>query len=432
MNAPTDWLSAVAILASGLVLGALFVFFFKRNKTAPIVDADLERKDLEAKRDALIAQLRDPELTIDERARLERDTADVLRRLDAHAPVAAPATPASARVGTPPAPGISPFAQGFLWGAGSVAALAFLGYLVMNSAKERGANDSVTGGGPMQTAPMQNAQQQQQQQPPDPAVLQLEAAVQRDPNNLALRNQLAQAYLERDNLMAVFEQTKFVLAKSPNDSRALTFQAIVRMAMGDTTSAEQMLKKATASDPKNLDGWVALAWVYANSNRMKDAEAMIAAAQKQSPQDAARLQEVLTQMRNAGQTQAAQNGLPEGHPSIDGAPAAGAAPAAAGPSVHVTIDLDPSARSKGGILFVIARNPAGGPPAAVKRLEGVQFPVTIDLSSADSMMGQPLPPSFRLEARLDSDGNPLTKTPNDPAAAQENVAPGATVRLALK
>jgi len=100
--------------------------------------------------------------------------------------------------------------------------------------------------------------------------------------------------------------------------------------------------------------------------------------------------------------------------------------------VHVTVDLAPGAQQRTGILFVVARNPAGGPPAAVKRIAGATFPVTFDLSSADSMMGQPLPAKFRLEARLDSDGDASTKPPTDPSAMQEDVAAGMSVTLALK
>jgi len=48
------------------------------------------------------------------------------------------------------------------------------------------------------------------------------------------------------------------------------------------------------------------------------------------------------------------------------------------------------------------------------------------------MMGQTLPAQFRVEARLDADGDPMTKPPTDPSAMQDGVAPGATVRLALK
>ena len=141
---------------------------------------------------------------------------------------------------------MNPAVKGFLWGAASFAALAGLGYFVMQSANPRDEGGSVTGG---------IASQQQQAAPaqPDPMVLQLEEAVRKNPDNLQMRNDLAQAYLERDNLMGVFEQTKFVLEKSPDDSRALTFQGLVRLAMGEGDEATKMLEHATKSDPKNLD-----------------------------------------------------------------------------------------------------------------------------------------------------------------------------------
>lgn len=376
---------------------------------------DTERKDLEAKRDALIAQLRalDDE-NVEERARLEAETAAVLRKLDSHkAPPSAAPIPST----------MNPTFKGFLWGAGSVAALVGLAYFAMNQATPRQEGGTVTGNTPMVQQPM--AQQQQAMPRQNPMVAQLEAAVKGDPNNLQLRNDLAQAYLETDNLMAVFEQTKFVLEKSPNDSRALTYHALVRMAMGEAEEATAMLQAATKSNPKNLDSWVSLAWVYAQQNKMKEAEAMIVEAAKHSPNDKARLDDVFRQMKAAAAgapAQAASSGnLPEGHP-----------PVADAKSITVTIGLDPAAAQKTGVLFVIARNPLGGPPYAVKRLQPTSFPITFDFGSADSMMGQPLPDKFRLEARLDSDGNAATKPSTDPSAIQDNVAVGTAVNLALK
>ena len=444
MNEPTDWTSAIAILAGGLVLGALIVFFFSRRRSsAPAaVLPDFERRDLEAKRDSLVDQLRNlDEQNIEERARLEAETADVLRKLDNAPRASAPPARGEGPGGAAPAPGraMSPALKGFLWGAGSFAALAGLFFFVMQSSTQRQEGGSLTGDIPM-------AQQQATQQ--NPIVAQLEAAVQNDPNNLAMRNDLAQAYLETDNLMGVFEQTRFVLEKSPNDSRALTFQALVRMAMGEAEAATQMLQQATKSDPKNLDAWVSLAWVNVQQKKLDEAEKMIAEAAKQSPGDKARLEDVFRQMKAqaAGQpaeptpAQIASGELPAGHPPIDGAPAPAAAmqsaarpPAPAdGKSVSVTLELDPAATLKAGTLYVMARNPMGGPPVAVKRLQVASFPITFDFGSADSMMGQPLPDKFRLEARLDSDGDAATKPPTDPSAMQNDVAPGTTVKLALK
>ncbi len=443
MNAPTDWVSAIAILAAGLVLGVLLFYFNKRKSSQTLGnETDLERKDLEAKRDALVQQLRDPSIGTDERVRLELETADALRKLDDYDHVAPTLVPAAASGNA-----MNPTIKGFLWGAVSIVALFGLGYFVMQQAKPRQEGEGITGG----MAQQQQGQAQAPNAPADPIVQQLEAAVQSQPGNLQLRNDLAQAYLERDNLMAVFQQTKLVLEKSPEDSRALTLQGIVRMAMGEAEEATKLLQRATKNDPKNLDSWVALAWVYAQSDRMPDAERMMAEAVRQVPQEKARLDEVFSQMKThvaeRGAPQAGKgNQLPEGHPPIDGAPAAPApAPAAApassgmpasgaasGASVRITLDLDPSVKQRTGIVFVIVRNPAGGPPVAVKRVVATSFPFNLELTAADSMMGQSLPPSFRLEARLDSDGNAMTKPATDPSATQEGVAPGASVRLALK
>lgn len=437
MNAPTDWTSAIAILAGGLILGLLFAYFFSKRKTTVVRD-DLAHKDLEARRDALVQQLRDESISDTERQRLEQETADVLRELDQQP--ALPISGSSQPDGTRSAPlAMNPTVKGFLYGATTVAAIAGLGYFVMGEAKPRQEGGSLTGNLPNEVQqPPPQAQQQ-----PDAALAQLLAAVQRDPDNLQLRNDLAQAYLERDNLMAVFEQTKVVLAKVPDDSRALTFQALVRMSMGEADTAEKMLRQATQSDPKNLDSWVALAWIYTQQNKMKEAEAMIAEAAKQSPPEQARLEQVYQQMKAqaaGAPMQAASAGdgeLPAGHPPVNATP--GAAPVAPAPatsaggrSITVTVDLDPSAQGKRGILYVMARNPAGGPPYAVKRLATPSFPMTITLGQADSMMGQQLPDTFRLEARLDSDGNAATKLPTDPTALLEGVAVGSNVRLALR
>jgi tetratricopeptide (TPR) repeat protein len=397
MNGQTDWTSAIAILAAGLLAGAIIVMLLRSKRST--INTNLDRKDLEAKRDALIAQLRAlPDDAVDERARLERETADVLRQLDSQP---SPTTPPHPQPRTPHPSSMNPTVKGFLWGFGSFAALAALAYFVMQSSTPR--------------------QQPQQPQPAeaDPAIAQLQAAIERDPNNLSLRDDLAQAYLERENLQAVAEQTRVVLAKDPNDARALTFQALVHINMGQTDVAVRMLQKAKQADPKNLNARVTLAWVYSQTD-MPAAEAEIAQAIQVAPEERVRLEQALQQMKTP---QPASGELPAGHPPVNEQPT--------GKSVRVTLNLE-SPAPPSGVLFVIARNPAGGPPAAVKRIPVTSFPITVDISQADSMLGQPLPDLFRLEARLDSDGDPLTKPATDPSAALDNVAPGAVVTLALK
>jgi len=416
----TDWISAGGMILSGLIIGFMFWYGMKSRAPKP----DVERLDLEAKRDALLQQLRELKETggsVDEQRRLERETADVLRALDKRK-AAHPGT-----AGVPPAvPGKIPLdvaaltraaaIRGFIWGAASVAVLGGIAWFVTEKATPK--TEQTMGGAPMASAP------QSQPQQPDAALQQIEAAVAKSPDNLEMRNELAKAYLERENLMGVFEQTKYILARTPNDARALTYQALVRMSMGQRDGAAEMLQHAIKSDPQLIDAYVALAWDDIQSGKTAEAEAQIAEAARRHPDQKARLDDVLSKMKEQ-----ARNAPPAS------APAASAAAPATGPSVHVTLTFAGGSPSSNAVLYIIARaaGQAAGPPAAVKRIANPTFPLDVDLSAADSMMGQPLPANIRIEARLDSDGDAMTKNLSDPHAAQDGVATnGSKVALVLR
>jgi cytochrome c-type biogenesis protein CcmH len=410
----TDWLSAAAMILSGIIVGFMFWYGMKGRASKP----DVERLDLEAKRDVLLQQLRELKETggsVDEQRRLERETADVLRRIDQRG-AAVPA-----KRGSKPAPAAADVnlaaltraasIRGFLWGAASVAVLAGIGWFVTQHTTPK--TDQTPAGAPMASA----AQPRQQS---DAALQQIEAAVAKSPNDLEMRNQLAKAYLERENLMGVFEQTKFILERTPNDARALTYQALVRMSMGQRDGAEQMLQRALKSDPDLLDAYVALAWDDIQQGKVSEAEGLISEATRHHPDQKARLDDVLTRMKEQAKNPA---------------PTPAAAPAPSGPSVHISLSLEGAKPSPNAVLFIMARAPGqtAGPPAAVKRIANPTFPLEIDLSAADSMMGQPLPATVRIEARLDSDGDAMTKNPSDPKAAQDGVVTNGTkVNLVLK
>jgi len=95
-----------------------------------------------------------------------------------------------------------------------------------------------------------------------------------------------------------------------------------------------------------------------------------------------------------------------------------------------------SARPAGAVLFVIARpqGVTGGPPLAVLRIADPVFPYSFSIGPANVMI-----PSMRFEgaislsARLDADGNAMTRSPEDlSSATQTSLAPGATgVKLDL-
>jgi tetratricopeptide (TPR) repeat protein len=389
----TNWLSAVVILAAGVILGFMFVYFVRRK---PIEHNELA--DLQARRDELVKKLRELDMVAEERTRLEIETAQVLRQIDEVE------DRRSRLSGQARSPVLHDSVVGFIWGASSMLVLVGLAYFVMQSAK------------PREAAPAAESTIQAPKPPADPAVQQLEAAVQKSPDDLNMRVALAKAYLERDNLMGVFDQTQYVLAKSPNDSRALTYQALVRMAMGQSADAISMLEKATQSDPKFIDAWVGLAWARMQQGKPKEAEAAIAQAARQHPEEKQRLDQVFAQMKlqaSGGQ-----------------APSPVSAPQGV---IHIALEVDP-AKARNGTVYVTARAEGvmAGPPIAVKRLSAVLLPTTIDLTSADSMLGQPLPPKVRIEARVDSDGNPLTRDPTDPSAVMDGVALGSSIRLVLR
>jgi hypothetical protein len=127
------------------------------------------------------------------------------------------------------------------------------------------------------------------------------------------------------------------------------------------------------------------------------------------------------------------------------APAAPPSEASAFPATPLitgTVEVDESLasapRPPEATLFIIARGrgPGGevGPPALVKRVTPVSLPYTFVLSTDDQMVrGTPLPGAFVVSARLDTDGDAISRTPGDLAGSvKEAVQQGASgVRLLL-
>jgi hypothetical protein len=67
-----------------------------------------------------------------------------------------------------------------------------------------------------------------------------------------------------------------------------------------------------------------------------------------------------------------------------------------------------------GVLWVFARTKPGALPSAVKRLDYPQFPMRFAIGPQDTMIeGAEWTGPYYLEARLDTDGDPLTRTAGD-------------------
>jgi len=269
----------------------------------------------------------------------------------------------------------------------------------------------------------------------DAETAQLQQAVQKNPHDLDARMALARHALAQQDMMAVYDQTRAILEKEPGHARALSYQALVRLAMGQADAAERMLGDALKNDPDLLEGYVHLSLVHLRQGRPDAAEKDIAEATRRHPSQAARLRslwsEMQAQARAAGEPGAA--GAEDPHAELPEPGARAAAPEAGG--VAGTVELEGAPPSSGAILFVTVRpaGATGGPPIAARRLPATSFPLAFAVGPGDSMMGQALPERVRIEARVDRDGDPLTRDPADPVASADDVRVGTTgVRLVLR
>ena len=109
-------------------------------------------------------------------------------------------------------------------------------------------------------------------------------------------------------------------------------------------------------------------------------------------------------------------------------PSGGAMAVPGGPSIRGSLSLAEGARPpQGGVIFVIARSGSGGPPLAVKRLPLGSFPMGFEIGPGDVMLkGRPFEGPITLSARVDEDGDPMSRGPRDLAGtAPDPLEPGA-------
>ena len=66
------------------------------------------------------------------------------------------------------------------------------------------------------------------------------------------------------------------------------------------------------------------------------------------------------------------------------------------------------------MLFLIARTGGGGPPTAVRRISDPSFPLDFEIGPDDRMIDAlPFTGPFQLTARIDADGNAMSRNPGD-------------------
>ena len=167
----------------------------------------------------------------------------------------------------------------------------------------------------------------------------------------------------------LFEQA---LARAPNHPKALWYAAMSALQMGDLTKARDRLQRLLAQGPP---------------------EELRSMLQRQ-------VDDLNQQIAEAGQG----GGTSEGGTQT------------ATRTIRVAVSLAPQIKEKlkePRTLFVLARDPAGGPPLAVHRLSSTQVPLTVELTERDAMMPTRTiasVPRAQVVARISASGNPQAQS----------------------
>ncbi len=430
MAADFSWTPPLVVLALGAVAGAVVVGVRSRQKAEPpasLPSPESSRaSDLQRRYDALIRRLAEG-VGPEEKSAIELEAAQVLMEMETgvsgQGRVAAPAHQLAPLAGNAVRP-TSPWV-GFVYGVLAMGTLGGLFFFASQGSSQRSEGGSPTGGNTMGSATAAAAGPETSAAD-DASLKALEEAVSRTPGDIGQRIELVRAYVQRRDLMKVFDQTKAVLEIEPGQPHALTYQALVRVAMGQAAQAETMLLEAIKKDPGIEDAYIHLAIARLQMGNRDGAEQAIQNGQKQFPQDKELLARVFTEISTAASDQTGSS-VPTEHPEVAPPPASETVPGNSSSGIVVVVDLPRGVTVPDtAILFVIVREAGfgSGPPIAVKRMPAASFPVTVTISDKDSMSGESLPGLVRLDARVDRDGDPMTKDPKDPAASEDNVRPG--------
>lgn len=492
----TSWTPGLVVLGVGLVVGAFLALRArantrkgakiagkgKGNKAQPQATESIELRDARAMRDTRLEQLRElavtrhklaPGVARGEQLRLEREAAEAWRKLDKFSKAEhkkpekkgeGAAAPSAVDEATP-TPGLFaryPAVIGLvagLIGAGFVFALKS-GLESSSSARGGGSMTGGTaamGGPPPGAGAMGGGAMAGGASPADadPEVRALRELVAANPTSIVAKLDLSQALLYRDDYMGSFSTAKEVLAVEPENARALTYSAVVRLAMGQGEGALKLLDTAVAKDPQLLEAHVHRGITAYQLGKWQTAVESWDTALKMAPEGKESIGHLLEDARSRaaggpGTIERPPPGsTPPPHPpggapppppaqGMGGPPpmAMGAPPPPVDPAnlppetIRGTVSIDPGLAARappGAIVFVYVRpdGVSAGPPTAAKRFPVATLPASFALGPQDIMIqGMPWPDKVQLDARLDADGVATTKDPGDPTARLTGIGPG--------
>lgn len=453
--AETAWWWPMWIAQAGLLAGSLaWVGLSERPDDAAETIEQGRRTDLAETRALVVEQLRhldverdklDPEDYAAERAALLQVGAAASRALEegeapAPEPVAAEPSPddlvtalverlkplreadpatfdrALARLGARPEPeGLPDLWKGVVWTLMTVGVIAFIAGNVGGEARDRVGGMPMTGGDQVMEGNARTAQAAgPEAPPPDPVLQQLQQQVQEHPDDLTAWNQLTELSLARQRMSEAMAANESALKLDPQDRDARVFQAVLQAFIGRVDAALDALDGILEEDPVQL-------------------RALVYRGLLSIDRDPATAVTVLERAAALDDNPMLRRALADARQRLDGGDPG---PASAGPErlVAGTLSFDGEI-PPGTTLFLSLRDPSGGPPIAARKIPAATLPETFELTTADRLpMGgeRPLPSQLLLTARLDTDGDPLTRPPSDPSATATVEAGSEGVALVLK
>ncbi len=213
------------------------------------------------------------------------------------------------------------------------------------------------------------------------AIANLEAELNANPNNVEGWVLLARTQMQLENYSAAnqaFEKARELDANNP-DLKADHAEAMMR-ASGKRAfpeSAVVLLQEAITTNPQHQRALFFLGMHYLQAGETARAETYLNTLMPQLDAQAA---EALREQINLARAE--QNLAPLEIKTPENAAST------AGIQVNITIDKNMAEKIKpGAVLFVFAKSVnGGGPPVAAKRIEVTKFPVSLNLSDADSLM----------------------------------------------
>jgi cytochrome c-type biogenesis protein CcmH len=219
----------------------------------------------------------------------------------------------------------------------------------------------------------------------------------------ALLQQASDAFTKQEWARAI-DAVKKVLAVDPNQPEAHAYMGYILLQANHADGALMAFDKALSQQPNfPMALWGKGMALYQGKEDYAGARQVFEQLLNVIPVGAERaeVEKILAEIPKTGQkpSRTAKVTTPSATPSEN--------------RITGKISVDPKLQQKlagKAVLFIIARPGGGGPPVAVKKIDNPVFPLTYSLGAENAMVqGTALTGQLTLSARLDTDGNPMTR-----------------------